>query len=48
MMRAVRLESGMRQLEALALYESFGFRRIPLFGKYAGGNLSECLEKVLG
>lgn len=44
---AVRLGSGMRQPEALALYESSGYRRIPLFGDYEGAELCVCYEKVL-
>lgn len=45
---AVRLGSGVRQPEALALYESCGYRRIPLFGEYEGGALCVCYEKALG
>lgn len=30
----LRLETGTRQLEALGLYESYGFRRCPAFGDY--------------
>jgi GNAT superfamily N-acetyltransferase len=45
---AVRLGSGLRQPEALALYESRGYRRIPLFGEYEGGGLCVCYEKTLG
>jgi len=45
---AVRLGSGVRQPEALALYESSGYRRIPLFGEYEGAELCVCYEKVLG
>lgn len=44
---AVRLGSGVRQPEALALYESCGYRRIPLFGEYEGAELCVCYEKVL-
>jgi putative acetyltransferase len=39
------LETGLRQAEALALYESAGFRRIPPFGEYVGTPLSVCMEK---
>jgi putative acetyltransferase len=41
------LESGVRQPEALALYESCGYRRIPSFGEYVGSKLSVCFEKSL-
>lgn len=44
----VRLGSGVRQPEALALYESSGYRRIPLFGEYEGADLCVCYEKSLG
>jgi putative acetyltransferase len=44
---AVRLGSGVRQPEALALYESSGYCRIPLFGDYEGTDLCVCYEKVL-
>jgi putative acetyltransferase len=44
---AVRLGSGARQPEALALYESCGYCRIPLFGEYEGGTLCVCYEKAL-
>lgn len=44
---AVRLGSGVRQPEALALYESCGYFRIPLFGEYEGATLCVCYEKVL-
>jgi putative acetyltransferase len=45
--RAVLLETGIRQPEAQALYESCGYRRIPAFGNYAGNPTSVCYEKVL-
>ena len=44
---AVRLGSGVRQPEALALYDSAGYRRIPLFGEYEGTTLCVCFEKTL-
>lgn len=43
----VRLGSGVRQPEALALYESCGYRRTTLFGEYEGGTLCVCYEKAL-
>jgi len=44
----VRLGSGVRQPEALALYESSGYCRMPLFGEYEGVDLCVCYEKALG
>jgi putative acetyltransferase len=44
---AVRLGSGVRQPEALALYESCGYCRISPFGEYEGGTLCVCYEKAL-
>jgi putative acetyltransferase len=44
--RGVRLETGVRQPEAVRLYESAGYVRIPCYGKYAGAPLSICFEKV--
>ena len=41
------LETGERQLDAVALYERSGFRRIPAFGEYVGSPLSVCMEKRL-
>lgn len=43
--RTLRLETGNRQPEAIALYESAGFRRIPPYGHYVGDPLSICFEK---
>jgi GNAT superfamily N-acetyltransferase len=45
--RAVVLETGVRQPESLALYESHGYHRIPNFGPYVDAPLSVCLEKEL-
>lgn len=45
---AVRLGTGVRQPEAISLYESSGYRRIPLFGDYEGAELCVCYEKALG
>lgn len=44
---AARLGTGVRQPEAMALYESSGYRRIPLFGEYEGAALCVCYEKAL-
>jgi putative acetyltransferase len=43
----VRLETGIHQREAIALYESAGFRRIAPFGPYTDDPLSRCYEKVV-
>ncbi len=44
----VVLETGIRQPEAIALYESAGYTRIPNYGKWEGNDLSRCYRKVLG
>jgi GNAT superfamily N-acetyltransferase len=41
----LRLETGNRQPEAIALYESYGFRRIPPYGCHVDDPLSICFEK---
>ena len=41
----VVLETGVRQGEAITLYEQEGFVRIPLFGEYLGASLSVCMER---
>ncbi len=41
----MRLETGYRQRPAMALYESYGFVRIPPFGEYAMDPTSVCYEK---
>jgi ribosomal protein S18 acetylase RimI-like enzyme len=43
----LRLETGIHQHEAIALYERNGFRRIPPFGPYREDPLSLCYEKPL-
>ena len=43
----VRLETGTRNPEALALYESSGYERIPCYGIYVHEPLSRCFEKQL-
>ena len=40
----LRLETGYRQAPAITLYELFGFRRIPPFGKYQDDPTSVCFE----
>jgi GNAT superfamily N-acetyltransferase len=37
------LETGVRQREAIALYSSYGFQRVPLYGEYLGSSLSVCM-----
>jgi GNAT superfamily N-acetyltransferase len=44
---AVVLETGMRQPEAIALYASSGYARIPGFGYYKDSPLSRCFGKPL-
>ncbi len=44
---AVVLETGDRQPEALGLYESSGYERIPCYPPYDSRALSLCLEKRL-
>ena len=46
--RAIHLETGIRQPEAQALYESLGYKRIAAFGKYVNDPTSVCFEKLLG
>jgi putative acetyltransferase len=41
------LETGPKQLEAIALYERFGFSVTPCWGQYVHGNNSICYEKPL-
>ncbi len=41
------LETGVRQPEAIGLYSSYGFERIPNYGQYAGIENSLCFEKPL-
>jgi ribosomal protein S18 acetylase RimI-like enzyme len=44
----LRLETGIYQREAIALYERMGFNRIPPFGEYKEDPLSLFYEKQLG
>ena len=41
----IMLETGERQVEALALYSRAGFVRIPAFGEYVASPLSLCMGK---
>lgn len=43
----LRLETGIHQRAAIALYERVGFRRIPPFGPYTDDPVSVCYEKYL-
>ena len=43
----LRLETGVDQDAAIALYESFGFRRIPPFPPYYDDPLSLCFEATI-
>jgi len=45
--RRLVLETGVRQPEALSLYEKHGFSRMLAFGEYIGSPLSVCMEKSL-
>lgn len=42
--RLLRLETGILQIEAIGLYESMGFERIPAFGEYEEDPLSRFYE----
>ncbi len=44
---ALKLETGVRQPEAMGLYEAAGYERIPCFGPYAADPLSVCYAKRL-
>jgi GNAT superfamily N-acetyltransferase len=44
---SMRLETGNRQLSAMALYENLGYKRIASFGQYANDPLSACFEKTV-
>jgi putative acetyltransferase len=41
----MRLETGIHQQEAIALYETAGFTRIPPFADYTDDPLSRCYER---
>ena len=45
--QAARLETGMKQAEALALYHKAGYRKRGAFGEYLEDNVSIFLEKAL-
>lgn len=41
------LETGMKQSEAIRLYERSGYQRIPNYGQYVGIENSVCMQKEL-
>lgn len=41
------LETGVKQPEAIALYEKLGYKRMPNYGQYSGVENSLCFEKKL-
>ena len=43
----VRLETGLRQLAAIHLYDTAGYHRIENYGLYVGNPQSACFEKAL-
>lgn len=44
---SLRLETGVRQPDAIELYERAGYRRIACFDEFEGNQLSVCFEKNL-
>ena len=46
-LRCLRLETGIRQPEALALYRAAGYAEREAFGEYAADPLSVFMEKIL-
>jgi putative acetyltransferase len=46
--QTLRIETGTRQPEAVALYRAAGYRDIPPFGRYVGNPYSVCFEKWIG
>jgi GNAT superfamily N-acetyltransferase len=45
--RALQLETGLRQPEAVALYERSGYHRVPPYGHYRDSPQSVCFRKSL-
>ena len=43
----LRLETGLKQPGAIALYEAAGFAKVKCYGEYANNPLSICFEKEL-
>lgn len=46
--RTLQLETGPKQLAAIALYEQRGYAHIENFGPYVGDEFSVCMQKLLG
>ena len=46
--RRIRLETGIRQPEAIGLYESAGYLAIPCYEEFIEDPRSRCFEKALG
>ncbi len=46
-MKAIKLETGVRQPESISFYEKMGFSPIALFGDYVGCPTSLCFGKLL-
>jgi GNAT superfamily N-acetyltransferase len=42
------LETGLKQPEAIRLYEKSGYTRIPNYGQYEGLENSVCMKKMMG
>lgn len=45
--RTLQLETGPKQLAAIALYEQRGYAHIENFGPYVGDEFSVCMQKLL-
>jgi putative acetyltransferase len=45
--RSIRLETGVHQPEAIALYQSAGYQAIPCYEEFIGDPRSRCFEKGL-
>lgn len=45
--RSVRLETGLKQPEAISLYQSTGYHRAPCYGPHRENPMSVCFEKEL-
>jgi GNAT superfamily N-acetyltransferase len=43
----VRLQTGVNQPKAIALYESAGYRQVPSYGPYIDNPYSRCYEKLI-
>jgi putative acetyltransferase len=41
------LETGIKQVEAIGLYQKTGYQIIPNYGQYIGNNNSVCMKKVI-